>query len=58
LLDMRLSYLSDDVELSLWGKNLTDKVYYVSGFDTSAFMADDLVRGEPRTYGVEARYNF
>lgn len=58
LLDMRLSYMSDDIELSLWGKNLSDKTYYVSGFDTSAFMADDLVRGEPRTYGVEARYNF
>lgn len=58
LLDARLSWVTDSVELSLWGKNLTDKFYYVSGLDTSTFGSDDLIRGEPRTYGIEARYNF
>ncbi len=58
LLDARLVYRAADYELALWGRNLTDEFYYVSGFDTSAFLADDLTRGEPRTYGIEARYNF
>jgi iron complex outermembrane receptor protein len=58
LVDARLVYRADGYELALWGRNLTDKFYYVSGFDTSAFLADDLTRGEPRTYGVEARYRF
>jgi hypothetical protein len=30
----------------------------VSGLDTSTFGSDDLIRGEPRTFGIEARYNF
>ncbi|GAB3100367.1 TonB-dependent receptor [Aestuariicella hydrocarbonica] len=58
LLDARLSYVADSLELSLWGKNLTDKYYKVSGFDTSAFGYDHAIRGEPRTFGVEARYHF
>ena len=58
LVDARLAYRTADYELALWGRNLTDEFYYVSGFDTSAFLADDLTRGEPRTYGVEVRFNF
>jgi len=58
LVDARLVYQAATYELALWGRNLTDEFYYVSGFDTSAFLADDLTRGEPRMYGVEARYNF
>jgi iron complex outermembrane receptor protein len=58
LVDARLVYRTDRYELALWGRNLTDEFYYVSGFDTSAFLADDLTRGEPRTYGLEARVNF
>ncbi len=58
LVDAQLVYRTARYELSLWGRNLTDEFYYVSGFDTSAFQADDLTRGEPRTYGIEARYNW
>ncbi len=58
LVDARLAYRTADYELALWGRNLTDEFYYVSGFDTSAFLADDLTRGEPMTYGLEARFNF
>ena len=58
ILDGRLSYITDRYHIALWGRNLTDEFYYVSGFDTSAFLADDLTRGEPRTYGVEVRFNF
>lgn len=58
LVDARLAYVADDYQIALWSRNLTDQFYYVSGFDTSAFLADDLTRGEPRTYGVEVRVNF
>lgn len=58
LVDARLMYTSEALELGLWAKNLTDKYYKVSGFDTSAFGYDHAIRGEPRTYGVEARYRF
>jgi iron complex outermembrane receptor protein len=58
LVDARLAYRAGSYEIALWGRNLTDEFYYVSGFDTSAFLADDLTRGEPRTYGLEARISF
>ncbi|GAB3100418.1 TonB-dependent receptor [Aestuariicella hydrocarbonica] len=58
LVDLRLSYMATDFEVSFWSKNVTDKTYYVSGFDTSSFLSDDLIRGEPRTFGVEAKYHF
>jgi iron complex outermembrane receptor protein len=58
LVDARLVYRTTRYEVALWGRNLTDEFYYVSGFDTSAFLADDLTRGEPMTYGVEVRYTF
>lgn len=58
LLDARLAYVAEDYEIALWGKNLNDKFYKVSGFDTSAFGYDHAIRGEPRTFGIEARYDF
>ncbi|MAZ89986.1 MAG: hypothetical protein CL693_20305 [Cellvibrionaceae bacterium] len=58
LLDARLVYTAENLELGVWGKNLTDKYYKVSGFDTSSFGYDHAIRGEPRTYGIEARYKF
>jgi iron complex outermembrane recepter protein len=58
VVDARLTYVAQDYHIALWGRNLTDEFYYVSGFDTSGFLADDLTRGEPRTYGVEVRFNF
>lgn len=58
IVDARLSYSTEDYNVALWAKNIADKFYKVSGFDTSAFGFDHAIRGEPRTYGVEARYNF
>lgn len=43
---------------SLWGKNLTDKVYRVSGTDFGALNFAINTYGEPRTYGVDVRFRF
>lgn len=65
LLHARLSYQVNALELSAWGRNLTDEEYAVRGFyfanDPRVFYADDrayIQLGEPRTYGVSASYNF
>ncbi|MCK9563503.1 MAG: TonB-dependent receptor, partial [Bacteroidales bacterium] len=46
-------------EFSLWGRNLADKEYYkgVANFYTAIGTAVWL-NGDPRTYGVSARYNW
>ena len=43
-------------EVSLWGQNLTDKYYWVSGAEN----ANVAVRfpGRPRTFGLTGKYNF
>ncbi|MET0378992.1 MAG: TonB-dependent receptor [Spongiibacteraceae bacterium] len=50
--------LGQPLDISLWGKNLADEEYYVGalvipqlGFSTGYF-------GDPRTFGVEAKYKF
>lgn len=46
-------------DLSLWGKNLTNKTYFTGGFAVQRELG--LTFGnynEPRTYGVELRYRF
>ena len=58
LFDARVSYKRDDFTVSLWGRNLTDKFYYVYGLNLNAFYQDYLTRGAPRTYGVEASVRF
>ncbi len=48
------------VTVSLWGKNLLDKEYYVGGTELAntglGFTADFM--GPPRTYGVELNFSF
>ncbi len=58
LFDARVTYERDDFSLSVWGRNLTDKFYYVYGLNLNAFYQDYLTRGAPRTYGVEASVRF
>lgn len=57
LVDARIGYeTANGVTIALWGKNLTQKAYrtYARVFGG----LDQLVYGEPRTYGVEVRYRF
>mgnify|MGYP003131276210 CR=1 FL=1 len=49
---------STSATFSLWGKNLTDKVYRTSGTDFGALNFAINTYGEPRTYGVDARFRF
>lgn len=56
LLDARVSYLLSDrkIELSLWGKNLTDKEYVTH---TTPFLGNGFsIFGPPRTYGISVRW--
>lgn len=56
--DARVTYQRDRFSISAFGKNLTDKFYYVYGLNLNAFYQDYLTRGAPRTYGVEATVRF
>ncbi len=61
LLDARLSLqLADGVtEVAVFGKNLTDREYLVSGVDFSASFGNQIrFVGPPRTYGIELRRRF
>ncbi|NVE96025.1 TonB-dependent receptor [Altererythrobacter lutimaris] len=59
LVNARATYTFDEqFSVSLWGKNLTDKFYYVYGLNLNAFYQDYFTRGAPRTYGVEATFRF
>jgi outer membrane receptor protein involved in Fe transport len=48
------------LKLALFGKNLTDEVYYDFGtnFSTSAIGVQSYWLTPPRTYGLEATYEF
>jgi iron complex outermembrane recepter protein len=59
LVNGRITYTYDKrFSLSVWGKNLTNKFYYVYGLNLNAFYQDYLTRGTPRTWGVEATARF
>ena len=59
LFNARATYTFDDrPSVSLWGKNLTNKFYYVYGLNLNAFYLDYFARGAPRTYGIEATMRF
>jgi len=59
LVNARATYTYDErLSISVWGKNLTDKFYYVYGLNLNAFFQDYFTRGAPRTYGVEATFRF
>jgi len=57
LLSARLGYeTKNGLSFYLWGKNLTQAPYIT--FARVVVGIDQVVYGEPRTYGVEARYRF
>lgn len=59
LLDAQLAWEGDGYRINLWGKNLADEEYLVYGLDLRAgFGFDYLMRGAPRTYGVEVQWDF
>ena len=59
LVNGRVTYdFNERLAVSVWGKNLTQKFYYVYGLNLNAFYLDYLTRGQPRTYGVEATVKF
>jgi iron complex outermembrane receptor protein len=61
LWNARLSWTdsSEQLELALWGKNLADKEYAAYMFElTDLIGADQVMRGVPRTYGVDIKYAF
>jgi iron complex outermembrane recepter protein len=61
LLDARLTLQLPDgaTEFALFGKNLLDREYLVSGVDFSAtFGQVSRITGAPRTYGLEVRRRF
>jgi iron complex outermembrane recepter protein len=54
IFDARVSYamLSDRLTVSLWGKNLANRGYFVGAYDLSPYGWDQYNVGEPRTYGL------
>jgi iron complex outermembrane recepter protein len=61
LLDASLTFESDNgLKVSLFGKNVSDEVYYDFGtnFSTSALSVQSFWLTPPRTYGLEATYSF
>ncbi|MDO9364051.1 MAG: TonB-dependent receptor, partial [Sphingopyxis sp.] len=59
LVNSRLTYqANDNLSVSAWVKNLTNKYYYTYGLNIDVFGLDYLNRGTPRTYGVEATVKF
>ena len=58
IVDARLSHRSDNLEIAAWVKNLTGEFYYTYGINVTSLYQDYLVRGMPRTYGLQATYYF
>ncbi len=48
-------FAGSDVTLSVWGRNLTDQDYAVSGY---GFIGYNTFRSEPRTFGASVEYAF
>ncbi|WP_268872982.1 TonB-dependent receptor [Croceicoccus estronivorus] len=60
LLDARLTlaeipFLDNELKMSLWGKNLTDKEYYINHGN---FFVPGAQFGSPRSYGVDLTFDF
>jgi iron complex outermembrane receptor protein len=59
VLNSRLSFSTKRYAISVWVKNLTNRVYYPFGINLeSIFGSDYRVEAPPRTYGVEATARF
>ena len=56
----RLSLAGDKYDISAWVKNMADEEYFVYGLPLAdaGFGFDYMVRGMPRTYGIEFTYRF
>ncbi|WP_161492520.1 TonB-dependent receptor [Oceanisphaera profunda] len=64
LFNARFGYQLDNWTVTLWGKNLTDEVYAVRGFEfgndpRNGYTTDEYVQlGAPRMFGVTTKYAF
>jgi iron complex outermembrane receptor protein len=61
LLGLRAGLLSEDGkwEVSIWGRNLTDKLYLSQSFGgDSTFLSGRLVYADPRMYGATLRFRY
>ncbi|MEO8315979.1 MAG: TonB-dependent receptor [Pseudomonadota bacterium] len=60
LLNARLTYAlpGDDLQVSVFGTNLTDELYLVSGNASGAFGLAEASYGRPREYGLSLNYRF
>ncbi|MEM6541058.1 MAG: TonB-dependent receptor, partial [Bacteroidota bacterium] len=56
LLNGRLGVTSRNLDVFVWGKNLTDEVYYSYGFGAGTFASASFAL--PRTYGVSLTGKF
>lgn len=50
-----LAFADSGLGLTIWGRNLTDEDYAVSGY---GFIGYDTFRSDPRTYGIRIDYEF
>jgi len=51
-------YRGEDLNISLWGKNVTDEEYVLQGLNQLAFGNGYRVYGPPRTYGISLSKQF
>ena len=68
LINTRLTYRGDNWDLSLWGRNLSNEVYYTRGFYFSNQFGNNPANGyapeayyqlgEPRIFGISGSYTF
>lgn len=58
IFNSRLTFDTDNWELSLWGKNLTEKEYFTWYLDSYLWGAPVGRPGVARTYGVDFTYHF
>jgi iron complex outermembrane receptor protein len=58
LFNARATYMRSNMSIAAYVNNIADEAYYTYGLNLNAFYQDYLVRAQPRTYGVEIRYDF
>ncbi|MGI9284912.1 MAG: hypothetical protein ACR2P1_05955, partial [Pseudomonadales bacterium] len=57
LIDLSVNYAINGVQVSLFGRNLTDEDGYAHGLNVSGLWAYAIPRA-PRTWGLEVVYSF
>lgn len=60
LVDASVTFTSEDenLKVALYGKNLTDEVYFNFGFDNTSIGSKTMWLTPPRTWGVQLTYEF